>query len=229
MKRIQVAVGIMSLLAFHGIARAAEAPAADGKAFTAAGLHLEQNATDGDFEIVLEALAEQGLATLVVTAPDGRVIIDYKSPVGTDLGMRQFRFETPEPEDLKALQAVYPEGVYSFAGTTGGGVALEGKASLSHTVPAASSVVTPSGARAVGLEDVEVAWTPVKGAKGYIMEIDQADLGINITTTVPASITSFTVPDAVLRAGRKYTLAIGTVGENGNTSFVETAFSTRAK
>lgn len=215
------------MLAFHGIARAADAPA-DGKAFTVASLHLEQNATDGDFEIVLEALAEQGLATLTITAPDGRVIIDYKSPAG-DLGMRQFRFETPEPEDLAALKAVYPEGVYTFAGTTGGGVALQGKASLSHTVPAPSSVISPSGARTVALEDVEISWTPVKGAKGYIMEIDQVDLGINITTRVPASITSFTVPDAVLRAGRKYTLAIGTVGENGNTSFVETAFSTRAK
>ena len=228
MKRMHVAVGIVSLLAFHGIARAAEAPA-DAKTFSTASLHLEQNATDGDFEIVVEALAEQGLATLTVTAPDGRVIVDYKSAAGTDLGMRQFRFETPEPEDLEALKKVYPEGVYTFAGTTGGGAVLSGQGSLSHTVPPASSVVTPTGARTVMLEDVEISWTPVKGAKGYIMEIDQADLGINITTTVPASITSFTVPDAVLRAGRKYTLAIGTVGENGNTSFVETSFSTRAK
>ena len=148
MNRMQVAVGIVSLLAFHGIARAAEAPA-DAKTFSTASLHLEQNATDGDFEIVVEALAEQGLATLTVTAPDGRVIVDYKSAAGTDLGMRQFRFETPEPEDLEALKKVYPEGVYTFAGTTGGGAALSGKGSLSHTVPPASSVVTPTGARPV--------------------------------------------------------------------------------
>ena len=195
----------------------------------AAWVRIETPTTDPTAVNRLMDLAEQGLATLTVTAPDGRVIVDYKSAAGTDLGMRQFRFETPEPEDLAALKKVYPEGVYTFAGTTGGGAALSGKGSLSHTVPPASSVVTPTGARPVMLEDVEISWTPVKGARSYIMEIDQPDLGINITTTVPATITSFTVPDAVLRAGRKYTLAIGTVGENGNTSFVETAFSTRAK
>ena len=227
MRRMQSVAGFVFLLASLGIAQAADPPA-DAKAFATSSLRLEQNATDGDYEIVVEASAELGLATLVVTAPDGRVIIDYKSPTGSDLGMRQFRFETPEPEDLASLKAVYPEGVYSFAGVTGSGVALHGKSSLSHTVPAPSSVVTPSGARTVALEDVEIAWTSVKGATGYVMEIDQADLGINITTKVPATITSFTVPDAVLRAGRKYTLAIGVVAENGNISFVETAFSTRA-
>jgi len=228
MKRLQAVAAIVFVLAFHGVARAADSTGT-AKSFATASLHLEQNATDGDFEIVVDVRAEEGLAKLVVLAPDGRAIIDFKAPPETKLGMRQFRFETPEPEDLASLKAVYPEGVYTFDGTTGGGTALHGKASLSHTLPAPSSVLDPSGARSVGLEDVEVTWTAVKGVAGYIMEIEQPDLGINITTQVPASITRFTVPDAVLRAGRKYTLAIATVGENGNTSYIETSFTTRAK
>jgi len=229
MNRMQAIAGILFFLASHGIARAADSTGT-ANSFATASLHLEQNATDGDYEIVVEVMAEQGLAKLVVLAPDGRAIIDFKAPDGTELGMRQFRFETPEPEDLAALKAVYPEGVYTFDGVTGGGVALHGKSSLSHSVPAPSSVIDPSGARAtVGLEDVEISRTPIKGAAGYIMEIDQPDLGINITTKVPASITRFTVPDAVLRPGRKYTLAIGTVDKSGNASFIETSFTTRGK
>jgi len=228
MRKMQAVAGIVFLLAAHGIAHAADSTG-DAKSFEAATIQLEQNATDGDFEVVVEARSEEGLAKLVVSAPDGRTIIDYNAPTGTKFGMRQFRFETPEPEDLAGLKAVYPEGVYTFEGVSGDGVALHGKSNLSHSLPAPSSVLTPAGARSVALEDVEISWTPVKGATGYIMEIEQSDLGINITTSLPASITSFTLPDAVLRAGRKYILAIATVGANGNSSFVETSFTVRGK
>lgn len=226
MKQLRAIAGIVVLMAFHGVAQAADSTAA-GKAFGTAKIHLEQNATDGDYEIVVEAIAEEGLAKLVVRAPDGKAIADFTALPGTVLGMRQFRFETPEPEDLAALKAAYPEGVYTFEGTAGAGGALSGKSTLSYTLPAKSAVLDPAGSRPVGLEDVEISWTPVKGAAGYIMEIDQPDLGINITMHVPASITKFTAPDAILRAGHKYSLAIGTVDANGNTTFIETSFSTR--
>ena len=226
MKPLHAVAGVVFLLAVHGVAQAADSTAA-GKAFGTAKIHLEQNATDGDYEIVVEAIAEEGLAKLVVRAPDGKAIADFTAPAGTVLGMRQFRFETPEPDDLAALKAVYPEGVYTFEGTTGAGTALQGKSTLSYTVPAKSSVLDPAGSRPVGLEDVEISWTPVKGVAGYVMEIDQPDLGINITMHAPASITKFTAPDAILRAGHKYSLAIGTVDANGNTTFIETSFTTR--
>ena len=79
----------------------------------------------------------------------------------------------------------------------------------------------------MGVEDLEVSWTPVKGIAGYILEIEQDDLKISISSKLPASIATFTVPDAVLRPGKQYHLGIATVAANGNASYVESTFTTR--
>ena len=47
-----------------------------------------------------------------------------------------------------------------------------------------------------------------------------------MTATVPSSVTAFAVPDGFLLPDTEYTLAIGTVAAAGNTSFVETTFTT---
>src|SRR4051812_14162615 len=106
-------IGLVALIAF-----AAEKPAADSEAFEVASARFEQNATDGDVEAVFEAIAgDDGLAKLSVIAPDGRTIVDFTSP-GHSMGMRQFRFESPEPTDVAALKKAFPDGVYMFTGST---------------------------------------------------------------------------------------------------------------
>ena len=59
----------------------------------------------------------------------------------------------------------------------------------------------------------------------YILEIEQDELNINLTAFLPASTTSFTLPDGLLLPGEEYKLAIGTVSGEGNISFVETGFT----
>jgi hypothetical protein len=59
-----------------------------------------------------------------------------------------------------------------------------------------------------------------------LVGIKSADSKVNITVLVPASATLFGVPKGVLSPGQKYKLSIGTVVSNGNTSFVETTFTT---
>ena len=104
------------VLVCSGSARGAETAAVP---FPVASVHLEQNATDGDMEVVFEVKGDQdGLAELLVVSPDGRPVVAFKAPDASTLGIRQFRFESPEPTDAKALQAAYPEGVYAFSGTT---------------------------------------------------------------------------------------------------------------
>src|SRR4051794_2914780 len=80
---------------------AAEKPAAKTESFDAASARFEQNATDGDVEAVFEAIAgDDGLTKLEVVAPDGRTIVEFAAPGRSSMGMRQFRFESPEPTDV---------------------------------------------------------------------------------------------------------------------------------
>ena len=107
----------MLLLGASGLAPGTAKETGPAGPFGVALVHFEQNVTDGDSEVVFEVKAgKEGLARLVVTAPDGRTVVDFTAPDASTLGIRQFRFETPEPRDLQALRSAYPEGVYTFAG-----------------------------------------------------------------------------------------------------------------
>ena len=105
--------------------------------FPEAEVRFEQNATDGDVEVVFEAKADDdGLARLQIVAPDGRMVVNFIAPDSSTMGIRQFRFESPEPKNVAALKSAYPEGAYRFAGRTFGGATFAGTARLNHTLPA---------------------------------------------------------------------------------------------
>jgi hypothetical protein len=78
----------------------------------------------------------------------------------------------------------------------------------------------------VGAKNLKITWTPVKNLAAYIIRIKQRTLGANLTATLPGSVATFAVPDGFLRPGMEYQLAIGTVSDEGNISFVETTFTT---
>lgn len=199
--------------------------------FAVATVHFEQNATDGDVEVVFDVKGgDDGLSGLIVTAPDGRRVVAITAPDATTMGLRQFRFESPEPTDVDRLKAAYPAGVYRFAGTTASGDRYAGEATLSHDLPPAASVVTPADeAEGVPLTGLRITWTPVPDVDHYVVTLEQSDLGFELTVTLPGSAGSFAVPDGVLEPGHEYTLALGTVHESGNASFVETSFTTADK
>jgi len=199
--------------------------------FAVATIHFEQNATDGDFETVVEVKGgDEGLARLAVVSPDGRTVIDVTAPAATTLGVRQLRFESPEPGDLASLTAAYPEGVYTFSGTTATGAKYEGTATLQHALPAPAAVLRPAArARGVGIKDLIVTWTAVRNASAYIVSIEQLNEDVSITARLPGTVDRFAVPDGFLRAGTTYQLGIGAVTAAGNISFVETTFTTAEK
>ena len=199
--------------------------------FSIARIHLEQNATDGDFEAVVEVKGgDDGLASLEVESPAARKIIQVTAPAATTLGVRQLRFESPEPGDFSSLKAAYPAGVYTFTGTTAGGGRLEGKATLSHVLPAAAAVLRPApGARDVAAEGLVISWTGVRNIVAYIVTIEQRGRAISLEARLPAPTVSFAVPDAFLTPGTDYQLAIGAVTRDGNIAFAETTFTTAAK
>ena len=215
------------LITWGGWARGAK-PRATPASFAVASVHFEQNATDGDMEVVFQVKGtKDGLAELNVVSPDRRTVVAFKSPDASTLGIRQFRFESPEPTDIKSLRAAYPEGVYRFYGKTVSGTLLAGKSKLSHRLPAATKVVKPAPkATHVPVKGLEVSWSAVTGVAWYVVAIERSDSNANFTATVPASATSLAVPDGLLSSGQEYSVSIGTVARDGNISFVEATFTT---
>lgn len=199
--------------------------------FSIAKIHLEQNATDGDFEVVLEVNSGgEGLEKLTVVSPDGRKVVDYAATGKPTLGMRHFHLETPEPNDIKVMRSGYPEGVYTLAGATPSGLKLTGKVTLSHKLPPAVTLLTPKpDAENVAVKNLRISWAPVKNVAAYLLYIEQPDVNFEITARLPGSSTSFAVPDGLLSPGTAYSLGIGTVSNEGNTSFIETTFATATK
>lgn len=229
--RLALAPGVRRLAALGlvlGLPAFASGEPAAPAALRVASVHFEQNATDGDVEVVFRAKGrKQGLAKLTVVSPDGRTVVDFRAPDASTLGMRQFAFESPEPADVAGLKAAYPEGVYRFSGATASGALLSGESTLSHQLPPTTSFVHPAAdAEGVAVEGLEIRWSAVPGVAGYVVEIGQHELGLHLETRLPASASSLALPAGFVVAGREYDLGIGTVSKEGNISFVETSFTT---
>jgi hypothetical protein len=78
----------------------------------------------------------------------------------------------------------------------------------------------------VRTKGLEIGWTPVRNLAAYVIRIEQDQMDVNITATLPGSAAGFAVPDGFLLPGTDYQLGIGTVTGEGNISFVETRFRT---
>jgi hypothetical protein len=196
--------------------------------FSAANVRFEQNATDGDVEVVFEVKGgDEGLANLTVVSPDGRTIIEFRAPDASNLGIRQFRFESPEPTDVESMKAAYPEGGYKISGTSATGEEFYSEVTLNHELPATTSFKVPAAdAEGVGIKDQVITWTPVKNIAAYMINLEQEEQNLNVTARLAGSVNQFAVPEGFLHANSEYKLGIGTVSEAGNISFIETSFTT---
>lgn len=204
------------------------APAVRARPFALATLRFEGNATDGDVEVVFEVMGgADGLAWLTVTGPDGRTVVDFKAPDPSTLGVRQFELESPEPPDPNVVMAAYPEGVYTFVGGTARGDTLRSQATLSHRLPPPVTRIDPEDdAEDVPTKGVHVTWGAVQGVVAYKVVVEDEETGQALTLTLDGGARGLSVPDEFLKPGTSYQLAIGTVGANGNVSFIENGFTT---
>ncbi len=223
--RLLVVVSLIRLLIVPAFA--ADTP----ESFEVASAHFEQNATDGDVEAVFEAIAgDDGLAKLTIVAPNGRTIVDFSAPDRAATGMRQFRFESPEPTDVAALRKAFPEGGYTFSGSTASGARFKDTATLTHKLPPTTSFISPKPrAHNVAAHKLKITWAPVKGVAGYTVELDPSKSSAHLEMKLPASATSFVVPAGILTPGGKCQLGIGTISNDGNVSVIETTFTTAIK
>lgn len=195
--------------------------------FEGVSVRFEQNATDEDMEVVIEATGgDEGLAMIQIVAPDGRTIVNFKAP-NSKLGLRHFSFESPEPRNDGSVQADFPEGEYVFVGMTVGGAKLRDTATLSHKLPDTVTFVRPSlDAEDVPTKGLQIVWGLVKEVESYVVTVEQEDTGFEFSVILPGDVTELSVPDGLLLPATEYKLAIGTVSEDGNSSYVETEFTT---
>ena len=220
----QIAASAILLIASHGVGRAEDK-------FEKVAIYLEQTIEDQDVEVQIDAIGgTTGLATLKVTTPDGRTVIDFNSS-GLKLGIRHFTFESPEPKKAEGkLQAEFPEGSYKFAANTVDGRILRGEATLTHELPDPTSLLHPRpDEKNVPLTGLVLRWKPVKDVTGIAVILEQETTAREIKAELSATATAFAVPDGFLTPGTQYKLAIGTVSRHGNKSFVETSFTTAGK
>lgn len=199
--------------------------------FELASVRFEQNVTDRDMEVVFEAKSgDEGLVKLTVTSSDRRKVIDFTAPDVSFSGIRQFVFESPEPENVESLKTAYPEGEYIFSGVTASGVKLHSESVLSHQLPTTVMLIKPANdAKDVDINDFKIIWTSGKDVAAFIVEIEQDDLAVSLKAKLPGTVTTFGVPDGFLIPDTEYELSIGTVNEEGNISYIETTFTTAGK
>lgn len=196
--------------------------------FEDATIRIERNATDGDTEIVLTAkpLTDKGLARLTVLSPHWRKVVEAEAPQRAR-GLREFLFETPEPEDAQILSN-YPAGKYLYFGTATDGQQFLGSANLSHELPGAPVIVSPVDESVIAPGALLISWTAVPDAAQYLVEFENesSDPEQSFSFVVGRDTTSFAVPGAIVVPASDYQVGVASVHENGNVVFVETTFST---
>lgn len=197
--------------------------------FEHATIRFEQNATDGDVEVVVEVTGgDEGLTHLKVVSPAGDMLIDFTSHGDESMGIRKFVMESPEPGDEESLKKGFPEGAYQFTGIDTEENGFKSEATLSHQLPGTATIMNPEPeSEDVPVTSMVLKWGPVEGAVAYMIEVEAEEGSSDkITATLPGSAVSFAVPDGFLMPGAEYKVAVGTVAEGGNRSFVEATFTT---
>ncbi len=219
-------VGVLALIGTaSGSAEASNSRRACGE-FADLSIILEQNATDGDAEVVILAKGQDdGLKSLAVISPTSRLTGSFVgNPRG--IGIREFILESAEPTDLQSVLRSFPEGDYRFRGTTVKGDCLQGTATLSHVLAPATVILTPGEDEVLAPGNFVLTWEAVPGAASYVIGIDNEDRGNALVAEIAPTATSFTVPQEWLEAGTEYAASVAVKAADGNVTSVEIAVFT---
>ena len=224
MNRIATTLGLA--LTFAGLA--AQAQPAPCQEFEELHMTLEQNATDGDTEVVFFAKTEtDGLRRLQIVGPNGRRVAGFDGDK-RGIGLREIVLESAEPPEVDLVLGSFPEGTYRYLGRTVDGDCVEGEAELSHALAPATTLLTPAEDEVVEVDDLLLSWTAVGGTERYVVELNNENTGSEFTFEVFPPTTSISIPAALLVADSEYQFAVGVKMPDGNVTFVELAFFTEA-
>jgi hypothetical protein len=219
------------------------APSLWALSFTQTRIIIETNATAGDAGIQISVDAE-GWKRLEVFDPNGQLIFDVSGSGGVRRqGVTELFFESAEPsfdeQSLDELFARFPEGDYSFRGTTVEGEKLKGKATLKHNIPAGPNIVSPSANSVLNAtQPVVIDWNPVSApfpgtslavnvvAYQVIVERVKPEPLRAFSVTVGSTITQVTVSPEFLQQNADYIFEVLAIEASGNQTISEGSFKT---
>jgi hypothetical protein len=237
-RRTTLAVLTVLSLAF-GIAPANSSPsslraAAGPVRLEEATMIVEVNATDGDagLQVFLDG---EPWSSMTISTPDGRRILAINTRTRLrNYGLTELFSESSEPSfdefPLRKFKRLFPEGRYSFVGTTVEGKRLMGRARLSHDIPDGPQITSPADGSTVAPGSIVARWNPVPeptgiNVVGYRAIVEREEPLRVFSADLPASVTSVTIPSEFLQSGTKYKLEVQAIEASGNQTLTEIEFS----
>jgi hypothetical protein len=174
-------------------------------------LYIEYNASAGDAGLQLGVDAEEW-KRFTLYDPEGHVMIhiDSRGRLHGPFALSELFMEASEPSftdvPFSVFKRRFPEGVYRFRGVTDTGQTLVGSDRLTHLIPAAPRVTSPTEGARVDPNGFTVSWRPVTKPAGvnivtYQVIVDQGDRELSMY--VPPDVTSVTVPGEFLEPGTR--------------------------
>jgi hypothetical protein len=212
--------------------------------FSKTKIIIEVNATAGDAGIQISVDAP-GWTRLKVFAPNGQKIFDGSGSGSVGMqGVTELFFESAEPSfeelPLAELFARFPEGNYTFVGTTVDGKTLNGKAALTHNIPDGPGIDFPAeGAALNPTMPVVIGWQPVTdpfpgtdsavtivGYQVIVERVKPQPLRV-FSVDLPATATQVTVSPEFLQANADYNVEVLAIEAGGNQTISERRFKTQ--
>jgi hypothetical protein len=204
--------------------------------FSDARVIVEVNDTDGDagLQIFVDAEAWKQVA---VFRPDGQKITGFRTagPVN-DYGLTELFSESSEPPfevfPLTRFKELFPEGVYTFTGTTIDGETLAGSATLSHDIPDGPDILFPEDGGKLTRDEAIVRWRAGSqpagvDVAGYQVVVTREDPLRVFTVDLPAWVHSLTISPQFLQRHTEYALEVLAIEESGNQTLTEVSFTVR--
>jgi len=234
--RIAAGLGVLTLLALVGTALGGDrAGTAQSKPvrLDAATMIVEVDATKGDAGAQF-FLDGEPWRSMTISGPNGRTLlaIDAEGRL-KGWGLTELFSETNEPPfdevPLETFKKRFPEGRYTFVGTTIEGERIVGKARLSHDIPDGPEIVSPAEGAEVGERNLVARWLapaepPGIDIVGYRVIVTREDPLRVYSVDLPASARSVPVPAEFLEPDTEYELEIQAIEESGNQTFTTAMF-----
>lgn len=237
MRHRLLTLGLPLLLAIPAVGLGTAGAGPKPVEFSDARLKVEINATDGDagLQIFLDGEAWNQVELF---DPEGTAILDVDvTGQAKDYGLTELFSESSEPPfevfPLEEFKRLFPEGTYTFRGTTIDGVPMTGAATLTHDFPDGPEILSPAAGSRVARDQVVVKWAPVTtpagiDIAGYQVLVVQEEPVLRVfSADLPATATTLSVPAEFVQPRTEYKVEVLAIESGGNQTLTELAFRSR--
>lgn len=205
--------------------------------FSDARLKVEINATDGDAGLQL-FLDGEAWNQVELRDPQGNIIVDVDvTGRAENYGLTELFSESSEPPfeefPLEQFKELFPEGSYTFRGTTIDGTPMAGTATLTHDFPDGPQILSPVAGSRVRRDQVVVEWSPVTtpagvDIDGYQVLVVQEEPVLRVfSADLAATATRVSVPVEFIQPRTEYKVEVLAIEAGGNQTLTELTFRSR--